>query len=438
MRDEDSAPRDRVPLRRVTASQIPIATLPAPDPHTEATVASILDDVRSRGPDAVRDHARALGDLGSDDPWIYPRSRLDEALDGLDGSDRNLLMRLGERIRHFARRQLDAFSEMETPFPGGVAGHWITPVATAGCYAPGGRFPLPSTVMMTVVTARVAGVANVWVASPKPTQVTLAAAAAADADALLAVGGAQAIGAFAYGAGEVPACDVVVGPGNRWVTAAKALISPTVRIDVLAGPSELTILADRASDPELVAADLLAQAEHDPDARSVLVSTSPELIAAVEVELARQLRYLPTAPVASASLERGVAVPVRDLAEGIDICNRIAPEHLQVHVADPGAVVERLTNFGALFVGERSSHVFGDYGAGPNHVLPTSAAARATSGLSVLSFLKVTTWLQLSGEPEGDQLVEDAARLARLEGLEAHARAADLRAGPRRIAREAR
>ena len=289
MRSEDSERRDRVPLRRVAADQIPITALPAPDAHTEATVASILDDVRRRGPDAVRDHARALGDLGPDDPWIFPRSKLDEALDGLGKSDRNLLMRLGERIRHFARQQLDAFSEMETPFPGGFAGHRITPVATAGCYAPGGRFPLPSTVMMTVVTARVAGVANVWVASPKPTQVTLAAAATADADALLAVGGAQAIGAFAYGAGDVPACDIVVGPGNRWVTAAKALIAPAVRIDLLAGPSELAVLADRSSDPELVAADLLAQAEHDPDARSVLVSTSPELIGAVEVELARQL-----------------------------------------------------------------------------------------------------------------------------------------------------
>lgn len=432
MMSEGLTRQERISLRRVAADQVGMATLPPRDSSAEATVAAILDDVRRRGSDAVRDHARRLGDLGPDDPWIVTRTKLDEALDGLDESDRSLLARLGERIRHFAQQQLDAFKELQTPVLGGVAGHRITPVATAGCYAPGGRFPLPSTVMMTAVTARVAGVSNVWVASPKPTQVTLAAAALADADALLAVGGAQAIAAFAYGAGEVPPCDVVVGPGNRWVTTAKALISQSVRIDVLAGPSELTVLADRTSDPELVAADLLAQAEHDPDATSVLVSTSPELIAAVETELARQLRDLPTAPVAAAALRHAVAVPVRDLVEAVDVCNRIAPEHLQIHVVDPSAVAEELTNFGALFVGAHSSHVFGDYGAGPNHVLPTSAGAKASGGLSVLSFLKVTTWLQLGNEPQGAELVEDAARLARLEGLEAHARAAELRARPPR------
>jgi phosphoribosyl-ATP pyrophosphohydrolase/phosphoribosyl-AMP cyclohydrolase/histidinol dehydrogenase len=271
----------------------------------------------------------------------------------------------------------------------------------------------------------VAGVERVWVASPKPAPVTLAAAAVAGADGLLAVGGAQAIAALAFGADPVPACDVVVGPGNRWVTAAKQLVAGSVAIDMLAGPSELVVLADRSADPAVVAADLLAQAEHDPDALPVLVTLDAALAGAVDAELERQLATLPTAATARAAVAHGVAVVAGDLAAACAVCDRLAPEHLQVMLADPGPAVARLRHYGALFIGSGSAEVLGDYGAGPNHVLPTGGTARHTGGLSVFTFLRVRTWLRMDAPAA---LAADAAALARLEGLEAHARAAERRA----------
>ncbi len=241
---------------------------------------------------------------------------------------------------------------------------------------------------MTAVTARAAGVAEVWVASPRPASVTLAAAAVAGADAVLAVGGAQAIAALAYGAGPVPACDVVVGPGNRWVTAAKKLVAGDVGIDMLAGPSELVVLADDTADPATVAADLLAQAEHDPDALPVLVTPSPALADAVDAELERQLADLPTRDVAEAALDHGFTVVTADLDEAIRVCDVLAPEHLQVLTDDAHAVAERLEHWGGLFIGAASAEVFGDYGVGPNHTLPTGGVARFKGGLSVLDFLQ--------------------------------------------------
>jgi phosphoribosyl-ATP pyrophosphohydrolase/phosphoribosyl-AMP cyclohydrolase/histidinol dehydrogenase len=289
---------------------------------------------------------------------------------------------------------------------------------------------LPSSVLMGAVTARVAGVREVLVASPRPAPVTLAAAAIAGADALLAAGGAQAIAALAFGAGEaVPACDAVVGPGNVWVTAAKQLIAGGVAIDMLAGPSELVVLADDSADPRWIAADLLAQAEHDEHAVPVLVTLSPQLIDDVERELDRQLEGLPTAATARAALlGQGRAVLASSLDEAIAACDALAPEHLQLMLRDTAAVAPRLSHYGALFIGAASAEVLGDYGAGPNHVLPTGGTARSTGGLSVFTFLRVRTWLELERGPELRALAADAAALARLEGLQAHARAADLRA----------
>jgi phosphoribosyl-ATP pyrophosphohydrolase/phosphoribosyl-AMP cyclohydrolase/histidinol dehydrogenase len=273
----------------------------------------------------------------------------------------------------------------------------------------------------------VAGVPSVWVASPRPTDVTLAAAAVAGADALLRVGGAQAIAALAYGAGPVPRSDTIVGPGNRWVTAAKQLVSGQVAIDMLAGPSELVVLADDGADPEVVAADLLAQAEHDVDALPILVTPSAALAAAVDVALAAQLADLPTAATARAAVAEGFCVLVADLEQGASVCDRIGPEHLELLVRDPQALAPRLRHYGGLFVGAGAAEVLGDYGAGPNHVLPTGGTARYTGGLSVLTFLRVRTWLRVDDPAAARELVEDAVALARLEGLEGHARAAERR-----------
>jgi phosphoribosyl-ATP pyrophosphohydrolase/phosphoribosyl-AMP cyclohydrolase/histidinol dehydrogenase len=280
---------------------------------------------------------------------------------------------------------------------------------------------------MTAVTARVAGVSQVYVASPRPSAVTRAAAAVAGADGLLAVGGAQAIAALAFGVGGVPPCDVVVGPGNRWVTAAKKLLVGEVGIDMLAGPSELVVLADSSADPGLVAADLLAQAEHDPDAVPILVTTHPDLVDSLEEELTVQLESLPTAEVARAALSGGFAIIAPDLESAIAACDRLAPEHLQVVTKDAARVGRQARHYGALFLGRASAEVLGDYGLGPNHTLPTGASARFTGGLSVLSFLRVRTWMEMEESADGRKVVADAAALARLEGLEAHARAAEMR-----------
>ncbi|HYS61475.1 MAG TPA: histidinol dehydrogenase [Gemmatimonadales bacterium] len=411
-----------------------------------AEAAPIVDAVRTGGEAALREYAERFGDVrpeggaGAGAPLFYDRAALREALARLPAGDRARLERVAERIRGFAEAQYRALCPVAVSVPGGVAEHQIAPVERAGCYAPGGRYPLPSSVLMTAVTARVAGVRDVWVASPKPHALSLAAAAIAGADGVLAAGGAHAIAALAYGAGPIAPRDIIVGPGNRYVTAAKQLVAGAVAIDMLAGPSELTVFADDGADPGTVAADLLAQAEHDPDAVPVLVALDARLPDRVETELTRQLCDLPSAAIARAALANGGVVVVASLDEGIAACDAIAPEHLQLELRDAAAVAPRLGHYGALFVGAGAAEVLGDYGAGPNHVLPTGGTARSTGGLSVYTFLRVRTWLRIDDRAAAVPLIEDAIWLGRAEGLEAHARAAERRLveEPDRMARPAR
>ena len=400
------------------------------DAKTLAAAARIVEAVRTRGEVALRKHAERFGDVLPGAPLYHDRSDLAQARAGLAPDDRARLERVAARIRAFAVAQRSALGPVRVPVPGGVAEHRIAPIERAGCYAPGGRHPLPSSVLMTAVTARVAGVRDVWVASPRPQPLTLAAAAVAGADGVLAAGGAQAIAALAYGAGPIAPRDVIVGPGNRYVAAAKRLVSGAVAIDMLAGPSELTIFADGSADPATVAADLLAQAEHDPDAVPMLVTVDAALVERVERELACQLGDLPTADVARAALAHGGAVVVESTDDGIAACDAIAPEHLQLELRDADAVAPRLAHYGALFVGAGSAEVLGDYGAGPNHVLPTGGTARFSGGLSVYTFLRVRTWLRIADCAAARSVVEDAVWLGRAEGLEAHARAAERRLTP--------
>jgi histidinol dehydrogenase len=397
------------------------------DPETLATATRIVADVRARGEVAVREHAERFGDVPPGAPLYYDRPELARTLGALAPEDRARLERVAARIRGFAVAQRSALGPVAVPVPGGSAEHRIAPMERAGCYAPGGRYPLPSSVLMTAVTARVAGVRDVWVASPKPHPLTLAAAAVAGANGVLGVGGAQAIAALACGAGPIAPRDVIVGPGNRYVAAAKQLVAATVAIDTLAGPSELTVFADETADPATVAADLLAQAEHDPDAVPVLVTVDATLVERVERELARLLADLPTAGVARAALAHGGALVVSSVDEGVAACDAIAPEHLQLQLRDADKVAPRLAQYGALFIGAGSAEVLGDYGAGPNHVLPTGGTARSFGGLSVYTFLRVRTWLRITDPAAARPLVEDAVWLARAEGLEAHARAAERR-----------
>ncbi len=414
-------------LRRLQPGQVEELRREAVDEATLARAADIVREVREGGIGALRGFAETFDERAVEQPLVIEQSELRRARDGLALEQRDLLERTARRIEAFALAQKAALKDLTVAVPGGEAGHTVTPVERAGCYAPGGRYPLPSSVLMTAVTARAAGVHEVWVASPRPEPITLAAAAVAGADGLLAVGGAHAIAAMAYGVGGPPRCDVVVGPGNRWVTAAKKVVAGHVGIDMLAGPSELVVLADHTADAELVAADLLAQAEHDPEALPVLVTTDTALADAVDRALERQLTDLPTRDVAADALRNGFTVIVRDLDEAGRVCDRLAPEHLQVLTEDAKDIARRLNNYGGLFIGSSSAEVFGDYGLGPNHTLPTGGVARFKGGLSVFDFLRVRTWLRMDGGPATAKTVADAAALARLEGLEAHARAAERR-----------
>lgn len=419
--------RTTAPLLRVIArDEVPSLRRSPIDRRTLLAAGEIVDQVESGDEAALRAIAERLGDRKPGEPLVIERDQLDAALDATSAQDRAALERAAASIERFAQAQrnsiIDVSIDAETP---GTLGQQVIPVDRAGCYAPGGRFPLPSSVLMTSIPARVAGVTSVTVASPRPAPITLAAAAVAGADRLLAVGGAQAIAAMAFGVGVDPV-DVIVGPGNRWVTAAKQLVSGSVRIDMLAGPSELVVIADDTADPAVVAADLLAQAEHDTDAAAILVASSRSLIDRTNAELASQLADLPTAATARAALDNGFAVLTDSNADSAEIADRLAPEHLQIITENAPELAGSIRHAGAIFIGAYTAEVFGDYGLGPNHTLPTGGTARSFAGLSVFDFLRIRTTIELTESPS-TRTVESIARLARLEGLEAHARAAEIR-----------
>lgn len=453
-------------LKRLLPDEIPVIRRDPVDPAARDVATPIVEAVKARGMDAVREYAEKFGELKPGDQLVYTRADLEKAWYQLDAATQRLLVRTVHRVRRFAVRarppappacaraesasaerrsragaprrplrpapavqlvQKAAISDARLDIPGGAAGHTVAPVENAGCYAPGGRYPLPSSIIMTVTTARVAGCTNVWAASPRPTQITLGAAYVAGADAVLAAGGAHAIAALAYGCGPVGPSDAVVGPGNQYVTAAKSLIAGRVAIDMLAGPSECLVIADRSASARVVAADLLAQAEHDPQALPSLVCTSAALIDEIEAELVAQLAVLPTAEIARRACQNGYAVLVGSIAEAVAISDRLAPEHLEIHTEEAEAVAKRCQHYGGLFIGHAAAEVLGDYGAGPNHTLPTGGTARSVGGLSVFTFLRIRTWLSLHNLKTAADLVRDAHALAKIEGLHGHALAAAYR-----------
>jgi phosphoribosyl-ATP pyrophosphohydrolase/phosphoribosyl-AMP cyclohydrolase/histidinol dehydrogenase len=402
------------------------------DPFDEETFLStraVVADVKKRGVEAVVELAVKYKEIetASEASLLLTRDQLKEAYDTLDEKSRGVLDRVAARIRQFALDQKGALSPLSVSVCGGKTGHSLVPIASAGCYAPGGRYPLPSSVLMTAITAQVAGVSRIIVASPKPTQIVRAAAFVSGASALLAAGGAHAIAALAYGIRGIEPVDVIVGPGNRYVTAAKSIVSSFVKIDALAGPSECLVVADDSADASIIASDLLAQAEHDDDARAILVTTSQNLLAKVEAELQIQLATLPSAPTARNALKNSFAVVVSSIQQAIPVVDAIAPEHLELHFENATKYRDSFSNAGAVFVGHHSAEVLGDYGFGPNHVLPTLGSARYSSGLSVFTFLRTRTWIELTQLKEAQEAVQDAVDMARLEGLEAHARSAEKR-----------
>jgi len=390
-------------------------------------VAAILADVRSRGDRALLEMAERFDGVELDALEV-PRARRRAALDALDPDVRRALDRAAANIVRFHEALIPAEVTVEVERGVRVTRVWA-PLERVGVYAPGGRAAYPSSVLMGVAPAKAAGVSEVLLCSPPgpsglPPQEVLAAAEIAGADRLFAVGGAGAIGALAFGTASVPAVDAIVGPGNRWVTEAKRQVAGQLVIDAPAGPSEVVVLADETSDPRLVALEMIAQAEHDPDAACVAVATSPHTASEVEAELARLVAEAPRADIVRQALVQAGAVLSADtLDEAVAFADRYAPEHLSVMTADAAAVARRVRNAGTTFVGSAASVAFGDYATGANHVLPTSGRARSFSGLSTHHFLRSYTIQEI--DPAGAaSLARDVAVLASAEGLPGHAAAA--------------
>lgn len=412
-------------LKRIAIEEIPEPSMRLFDPEVDAVALEAIEAVRTGGEAALRKWAQKFDGLGEDAPLVIMREELKMAYDTLPEATAALLERAKGRIAAFAAAQRACLAPLDAPALGGRHGHEFVPVARAGCYIPGGAFPLPSSALMTVIPAKAAGVPEVWCAGPKPTRETLAAAWLAGADGFLQCGGAHAIAALAFGVG-VPRCDVIAGPGGKYVAAAKRLLYGIVGTEAPAGPSELLVIADKSADPDIVAADLLAQAEHSPDAMPALIATDSHIAYLIDRALRAQLSALPepNRSIAQRSLKNGFCCIESDPARIAEGANRCAPEHLEIATYTPHTLKSLIKNAGAIFLGTGSAEVFGDYGAGPNHTLPTGGASRFAGGLSILHFLRMRTWLSID---DPNQLAEDTANFARLEGLEAHARAALIR-----------
>mmetsp|Transcript_6363 Transcript_6363/g.12157 ORF Transcript_6363/g.12157 Transcript_6363/m.12157 type:complete len:457 (+) Transcript_6363:24-1394(+) len=426
-------------FKQIDASEVCLTTSDPVDKKAleQATVIvnGIKDaDDRSK---ALLDMAKKFGDMTADmETYIVPKHDLKAAYDGLPQEHRTALDRIHGRVSTFAKAQRNAITDMQIPIPGGFAGHKVTPCSTAGCYAPGGRYPLPSSVIMTCVTARAAGCETVVCSSPRPAPITLAAAYISGCDIFIRVGGAQAIAAMAYGIPSpsadiptVPPADVIVGPGNKWVTAAKSMVSGMCGIDMLAGPSEVLVICDDTADAEVVAADLIAQAEHDVVARPILVSSSQAMVDDIKEASKRRLESLPepNRTTALTAFSTGFSVCCPSVSACVAVSDQIAPEHLEIQTRDATSVGDSCKNYGGLFVGKDAAEVLGDYGAGPNHTLPTGGTGKYTGGLSVFSFLGIRTWMRVDDRAASQVMVEDSTVMARLEGLEGHARAAECR-----------
>jgi histidinol dehydrogenase len=387
----------------------------------EDIVRPIIEAIRSEGDAALRRYARELDGLG-DQPMRLEEAELADAAAAMPEKVREAAEIAIANIRQFAEAQLpkERFEEFS---PGRKLGWIVRPLEAVGCYIPSGRYPLPSTLLMTAVLAQAAGVARICVTSPKPSIEILGCAHMLGIREFYRVGGAQAIAAMAFGTQTIRRVDRIVGPGNAYVAAAKKLLAGEVGIDFLAGPTEILILAAEG-DAKTIAADMLAQAEHDPEASATLVTTSEALAEAVSLEIEQQLRSLPTAEVARQAIDNGSAiVVVPDMEIAVLFCNMIAPEHLSLH--DP-ALLAKITNAGTVFLGQNSPESAGDYAAGPSHVLPTGGAARLRGGLSAADFVKVIAIQQLSPVALA-KLAPAITTLARAEGLEAHARAVEVR-----------
>ncbi|MFQ5487530.1 MAG: histidinol dehydrogenase [Gammaproteobacteria bacterium] len=404
------------------------------DQAINETVREILAAVRQRGDAAVIEYTNRFDRLQASsmaDLEIAP-ARLQTALAEIDDTQRQALEQAAERVRLYHQHQKQA-SWSYTEADGTLLGQQVTPLDRVGLYVPGGKAAYPSSVIMNAVPAKVAGVAELIMVVPTPDgkvdPLVLAAAAIAKVDRVFAVGGAQAVAALAYGTESIPAVDKIVGPGNIYVATAKGMVYGTVGIDMIAGPSEILVICDGQTPPDWIAMDLFSQAEHDEDAQSILVSPDAAFIEAVRASVERLLPEMERAEIIRHSMSRRAAfIRVRDLDEAAAVANYIAPEHLELSVAEPQALAAKIRHAGAIFLGRYTAEAIGDYIAGPNHVLPTSRTARFSSPLGVYDFQKRSSLIMCSAQAAA-ALGGTASVLARSEGLTAHARSAEYRMG---------
>lgn len=402
------------------------------DQAVQASVHKILSDVRERGDAAVVEWTNKLDGLQAESIQALEISRdeLQHSLNNLPGDQSAALEKAAARIRRYHEKQKQDSWEY-TDSDGSVYGQKVSPIDRVGMYVPGGKATYPSTVLMDAIPARVAGVQEIIATLPTPGGVknplVLAALALAEVDRVFTVGGAQAVGALAYGTDTIPGVDKIVGPGNIYVATAKKEVFGQVGIDMVAGPSEILVICDGLTNPDWIAMDLFSQAEHDENAQSILVSTDAGFIAEVHKSIEKLLPTMPRAEIIVSSLEsRGLMIEVDDLKQAAQVCNLIAPEHVELSVANPRALMDDIRHAGAIFLGRYTSESLGDYCAGPSHVLPTSGTARFSSALGVYDFQKRSSIISCS-EAAAKELAETASILANAEGLFAHARAAEIR-----------
>ena len=406
------------------------------DEAIDRAAAGILADVKARGDAAVLEYTNRFDRLTASGVAALEigQDELEQALAGLPAARRDALQTAADRVRAYHERQKqecgsDGF--LYTEADGTVLGQKVTPLDRVGIYVPGGKAAYPSSVLMNAIPAKVAGVQEVIMVVPTPdgvkNELVLAAAAIAGVDRVFTIGGAQAVGALAFGTDTIPPVDKIVGPGNAYVAAAKRRVFGTVGIDMIAGPSEILVICDGSTDPDWIAMDLFSQAEHDELAQSILLCPDADYIAKVEASINKQLDAMPRKDVIRTSLtDRGALIKVRDMGEACEIANMIAAEHLEISAEEPQQWADKIRHAGAMFLGRFSSESLGDYCAGPNHVLPTSRTARFSSPLGVYDFQKRSSIIQVS-EAGAQTLGKVAAELAYGEGLQAHARSAEYR-----------
>lgn len=393
-------------------------------------IQKIIEDVKKGKDKTLIEYSKSFndGDFSTADDFLVTENEIEKAYKDTDPDVINAIKEAHKRVLEFSKKQFECIKEFEINENNSTLGHKIIPLNRVLCYVPGGNYPLPSSCIMTVTPAKVAGVKEIYLTSPKIRPQTIVAAHIAGADKIYKLGGAQAVSAFAYGTESILPVDKIVGPGNKYVTFAKKYVYGVCDIDFLAGPSEVLIVADENANPELISADMLAQSEHDKDARSYLVTTSKKLADSVQQSALKQLETLQTKEIAQIAFEKSVAIIVNSIDEAVEISNKRAPEHLELMFKEADKYKDKFTNYGSLFIGENCAEVFGDYCSGTNHVLPTNRAAKYTGGLSVFDFIKILT-VQNIDKLTANELAKTASKLAAAEGLYAHKLASDLRKG---------